>query len=67
MNVYKVYRTDPVRYDEYDGAVIVAESGERAREIAREEIPDFWNKEVVLAELVDTSIEAVILTSFRAG
>lgn len=31
MNLYRLNRTDPVRYDEYYGAVVRAESKDRAR------------------------------------
>jgi hypothetical protein len=64
MNIYKVYRTDNVDYDEYDSAVVVAESEAQAREL----VPFAANDtEIVKVEIVDNTVPGVVVASFNAG
>lgn len=64
MKIYRVYRTDNVRYDEYDSAVVVAEN----EELARDSCPfDASDHEVVKVEIVSNKAAGVVLASYNAG
>lgn len=80
MNVYHVYREDDVDYDEWDGAIIIAESEEKAREIANNGMKftryelnkppyqfDWSDKEKVKCEVVNQETQGIVLSSFNAG
>ena len=64
MKIYKVYRTDKVGYDEFDGAVVVAKDETQARELSPF---DATNPETVKVEIVSTRKAAIVLASFNAG
>ena len=64
MNIYKVYRTDPIGWDEYDSAVVVAENEQQARDLCPFEASD---TDIVKAEIVDDKIAGVVVSSFHAG
>lgn len=71
MEIYKVFRTDYVAYDEYDGAIVVAKDEQHARELVAKAMPYGWadvvDDENISVELVDTSEEGVVLASYNAG
>ena len=71
MKIYKVYRTDTVDYDEYDGAVIVAKNENHAREIDSSTLDDgstqWLSDEHVKVEIVSNKDAGIILSSFNAG
>lgn len=52
-------------YDEYTSCVIVAETEERALEMARDKF--FIDTQKLKAEVVSLDSEKVIITSFNAG
>ena len=64
MNIYKVYRTDPIGLDEYDSAVVVAENEQQARDLCPFEASD---TDIVKAEIVDDKVAGVVVSSFNAG
>lgn len=64
MNIYKVYRTDKVNWDEYDSAVVVAENEAQARELVPFNASD---PETVKVEIVDDTVAGVVVESFNAG
>ena len=71
MNVYLLYRTDSVGYEEYDAKVIIARTESEARELANVKTADegpIWNDptKVTCANL-DLHVARVVLESFKAG
>ncbi len=58
-------------YDCYDGKVIVADSEQRAREIANADTGDegeIWNNAALVScQVVNAEIESVILSSYNAS
>ena len=70
MNIYLLKRTDEVDYDEYDSAVIVAESPEEAQKIMYDAHHGYegWPTEdyVVITE-VDSAVKGPVCESFNAG
>lgn len=73
MNIYCVERTDKVWYDQYTGAVVIAENMERAYQMVKELVEsDGYGPEnfTLLAEYIGFSAqteERIVLTSFKAG
>jgi hypothetical protein len=73
MNIYCVERTDSVWYDQYKGAVVIAENMERAYQMVKELVDNhgYGPKEFSLhAEYIGFSTqteERFVLTSFKAG
>jgi hypothetical protein len=73
MALYLVLRTDCISYDEYDGAVISAESPSHALAIARENLSGavtaygFHEDNTVVEEILNTVGYGVLLGSFNAG
>lgn len=71
----KLFRVDieGIDYDQYDGFAVVAETAERAIELAKEYLLDSQLRAIeegdqkITAEEVDINKEDVILTSFMAG
>lgn len=74
MHIYLIERTDRVGYDEYDSAVVVAQSEEQALELLKKKHPNDYTtyhcwgdfKSVIIRELSLTA-PAIILESFNAG
>ena len=64
MKIYIVYRTDPVGYDEYDAAVVVAKNEDEARKLCPFNADD---REIVKVEIVNNKVAGVVLASFNAG
>jgi hypothetical protein len=72
MNIYLVERNDGVGYDQYDSAVVVAESPERAVELLKERHQSMapwypWGRWDVTVTEIDSSNEHIVLESFNAG
>lgn len=76
MNLWKIERTDPVHYDETAGAVIAAETEQRARKIAHDELvgdqdPNVWFAPTTEVTWIGVALpemgSGIILTDFRAG
>lgn len=83
MNLYLISRPDPVDYDEFDSAVVAAETAEEAAKIhpcERECDPwmDYWARSSwvespdlvqvqFLGRAADGTASGVILASFNAG
>lgn len=65
MNIYKVYRTDEIGYDEFDEAVIVAKDEKQARQLSP--FRNSENTETVKVELVNKNKAGIVVASFRAG
>ena len=74
MNIYLISRNDSVDYDQYDSAVVVAESPERAIEILKEahqkhkymfSVP--WGNWDVSVQSVPLNFEHIVIESFNAG
>ena len=69
MKIYLVEENDSVGYDEYDSIVVIAESEEKAIEIAKETCYNFGNN----LSLTDLGIAhedqstGCVLASFNAG
>jgi len=73
MNIYKVEAAD-FWYDDFDSIVVVAESEERAVDIAsNEEIPHGYGTHFrkdqypLTAEKIDLTEEGIVHASFNAG
>lgn len=79
MKVFLV-KTNDVWYDEFIGAVIVAESEEKAREIAENStwentriygedsrLEIYKHQYPITVEEINTDVEAIVLSSFNAG
>ena len=72
MNVYYLYQVD-AGLDEVEGCGIVAESEERARQIANENVLEYqegkiWeDKEKVKCKLIDLTVEHEFMVDFRMG
>lgn len=62
LNVYVLHRKDSFRYDEYVEQTIVAETEERAVELASQKYGQ-WE----VTQLVDLDKEQVLTTDFNAG
>jgi len=71
LNFYKVSRNDDVGWDEYDSAVIVAESPEDAIAFLKAHYEDWetdtWGEWDVSAELVEPNEKKIVIKSFNAG
>ena len=71
MNIYVLKRSGRVSYDECEGFVIVAESPEDARILANRRAGDegkIWDDPAKAScEIVDPSVEGIVLEAFRAG
>ena len=71
MNIYLIKRNDDVGYDEYDSAVVIAESPERALKIAKSIYGvlqwNGWKNWDVSVALVDTNKDGLLLSSYNAG
>jgi len=76
MKLWLIYRTDDVEYDEYDSAVVIAETEEQARSL----FPQSEYSKVDLKNVVAISIgkpdrktekkyavEGIVCSSFNAG
>ena len=71
MDIYLIKRNDSVGWDEYDSAIVIAESPEQALTIAKSIYgTSYWNgwKDWdVSVTLVDTSKARILLGSYNAG
>jgi hypothetical protein len=74
MNIYLVSRNDSVDYDQYDSAVVVAESPERAIEILKEAYQEYermlwhaWGNWDVSVQSVSLDMEHIVIESFNPG
>jgi hypothetical protein len=78
MNLYQVYRTDKIGYDEYDAMVVAADSDDEAFRLCDEESgcsgDDYatWAKpDHLLIRIIGTTLPdleaGVIIASFNAG
>jgi hypothetical protein len=71
MNIYLVSRNDSVRYDEYDAAVVAAESPEEAVQLLKNKHginpTGTWRNWDVTVTLIDNTNPRIILESFNAG
>ena len=78
MNIYKIERTDEGDYDEYEGAVVVAESSQDARKIHPDPDgkPDGSTAAWVTPDLIEVQYigkagykmkRGVVLADFRRG
>ncbi|MEN6623829.1 MAG: hypothetical protein ABFD50_20050 [Smithella sp.] len=71
MNIYLVERNDKIRYDEYDAAVVAAESPEQAIKLLKDkhgvDPTGTWRYfDVTVTRVVPTKPK-IILESFNAG
>ena len=71
MNIYLIKRNDDVGYDEYDSAVVIAETPYLALVIAKSVYGtsqwNGWKNWDVSVTLVDTSKAKLLLSSYNAG
>ena len=71
MNIYLIKRNDAVGYDEYDSAVVIAETPDHALVIAKSIFGtsqwNGWKNWDVSVTLVDTSKARLLLSSYNAG
>jgi len=71
MNIYLIKRNDDVGYDEYDSAVVIAETPDQALVIAKSIYGtsqwNGWKNWDVSVTLVDTSKAKLLLSSYNAG
>ena len=71
MNLYLVKRNDYVDYDEYNSAVVAAESPEEAVQILKDKYSSKyllgWGKWDVTVTLIAPTEPGIIHESFRAG
>ena len=69
MKIYHVNRNDGVGYDEYDSAVVIAESPEQAIELLKKEHTawDLWGKYDVTITEVIADMPRIVIESFNAG
>ena len=71
MDVYLIKRNDNVGWDEYDSAVVIAESPEQALTIAKSIYGtsqwNGWKNWDVSVTLVDTNKARLLLSSYNAG
>ncbi len=78
MNIYKVWRDEPVGWDEYDAKVVIAKDEQDAIKVSmkgsygdQNEIHVWWdNKENLIVQKYGKSLvnnRQVILESFNAG
>lgn len=72
MNLYKVERTDSIDYDEYDSAVIAAESEDEARSTPPAKYST-WSAPIESLQITligvakEGTFPGVIVSSFNAG
>ena len=71
MNIYLIDRNDKTDYDQYDSAVVIADSPERAIEIIKETYQNnkwAWGTHFDLsATEIKLNEELIVLESFNAG
>ncbi|MCE5305767.1 MAG: hypothetical protein ABFD00_01615 [Chloroherpetonaceae bacterium] len=75
MNLYLVYRNDNVDYDEYESAIVVAESPEAVIEMLKESLEEkfgehqeeLWGNFDVTIKEVDLNKPKILLQMLCAG
>jgi hypothetical protein len=70
MNIYKVTRNDPVDYDQFSAAIVIAPNAKRAVEILKEQHannPGVWGTYDVTVEAIVPVAEEIVLAAFHAG
>jgi len=76
MKLWLIYRTDDIDYDEYDSAVVMAETEEQARNLFPQDFDSKVNLKNVVVECIGKSDKktekkysslGIICSSFNAG